>query len=65
MKQNKIEYIIVNTFSEISDAERKIKINNAIKTLCVIDIEKSLELDYNIGVAFHGSVPDLEKGGTR
>lgn len=63
MKQNKTEYIVVNAFSDISEAERKEKINKAIRTLCVLDIEKRLKLDYNIGVAFHGSVPDLEKGG--
>ena len=59
MKQNKIEYIIVNTFSEISEAERKKKINNSIRSLCVMDIEKLYELDYNDSVAFHGSTQDL------
>lgn len=61
MKQNKTEYIVVNAFSEISEAERKEKINKAIRTLCVMDIEKSYELDYNNGVAFHGSVSDLKR----
>lgn len=58
---NKIEteYIVVNAFSEIGEAERKGKINNAIKTLCVMDIEKLYELDYNNSVAFHGSTQDL------
>ena len=59
MKKNKTEYIVVNAFSEISDAERKEKINNAIKTLCVMDIEKLYELDYNNSVTFHGSTQDL------
>ena len=40
MKKNKTEYIVVNAFSEISKAERKERINNAIRTLCVMDIEK-------------------------
>ena len=31
MKKNKTEYIVVNAFSEISESERKEKINNAIK----------------------------------
>ncbi|MBO5105717.1 MAG: hypothetical protein J6C29_02350 [Clostridia bacterium] len=59
MKKNKIEYIVVNAFSEISEAERKEIINNAIRTLCVMDIEKLYELDYNNSVAFHGSTQDL------
>ena len=54
MKKNKTEYIVVNAFSEISEAERKEKINNSIRTLCVMDIEKLYELDYNNSVAFHG-----------
>lgn len=61
MKKNKTEFIVVNAFSEIGEAERKEKINKAIRTLCVLDIEKSAELDYNNSVAFHGSVSDLEK----
>ena len=61
MKKNKTEFIVVNAFSEIGEAERKEKINKAIRTLCVLDIEKSAELVYNEGVAFHGSVSDLKK----
>lgn len=61
MKKNKTEYIVVNAFSEISEAERKEKINNSIRSLCVLDIEKSAELVYNEDVAFHGSVSDLKK----
>lgn len=61
MKKNKTEYIVVNAFSEISEVERKEKINKAIRTLCVLDIEKSAELVYNEDVAFHGSVSDLKK----
>ena len=61
MKKNKTEFIVVNAFSEIGEAERKEKINKAIRTLCVLDIEKSAELDYNNSVEFHGSVSDLEK----
>ena len=61
MKKNKTEYIVVNAFSEIGEVERKEKINKAIRTLCVLDIEKSAELDYNNSVAFHGSVSDLTK----
>ena len=61
MKENKTKYIVFNAFSEISDAERKEKINRAIRTLCVMDIEKLYELDYNNSVAFHGSVSDLKK----
>lgn len=61
MKENRTEYIVVNAFSDLSEEERKEKINKAIRTLCVMDIEKSYELDYNNSVAFHGSVSDLEK----
>lgn len=64
MKNIKTEYIVVNVLSDISEAERKEKINKSIRTLCVLDIEKSAELDYNIGVAFHGSVSGLGEGGT-
>ena len=59
MNKNKTEYIVVNAFSEISEVERREKINDAIKTLCVMDIEKLYELDYNNSVAFHGSTQDL------
>ena len=59
VKKNKTEYIVVNAFSEISEAERKEKINNSIRSLCVMDIEKLYELDYNNSVAFHGSTQDL------
>lgn len=61
MKNIKTEYVITNVLSNISEAERKEKINKAIRTLCVLDIEKSAELVYNEGVAFHGSVSDLKK----
>lgn len=53
MKENKTKYIIVNAFSDIGEAERKEKINKSIRTLCVLDIEKSEEKDYNMGIAFH------------
>ena len=64
MKENKTEYVITNAFSDISEAERKEKINRSIRNLCILDIEKISAMDYNIGVAFHGSVPDPQKGGT-
>ena len=54
MKNIKTEYVITNVLSNISEAERKEKINKAIGTLCVLDIEKSAELVYNEDVAFHG-----------
>ena len=52
MKKNKTEYIVVNAFSEISEAERKEKINESIRTLCVMDIEKLYELDLIIVLHF-------------
>ena len=61
MKNIKTEYIITNVLSNIGEAERKEKINKAIRTLCVLDIEKSAELVYNESVAFNGSVSDLKK----
>ena len=61
MKNIKTEYIITNVLSNIGEAERKEKINKAIRTLCVLDIEKSAELVYNENVAFHGCVSDLKK----
>ena len=62
---NKIQYNVINVFFDISEEERKEKINKAIRTLCVLDIEKTASLDYNISVAFHGNVLDLLKGGTQ
>ena len=59
MKNIKTEYVITNVLSNISEAERKEKINKAIKTLCVMGIEKVYELDYNNSVAFRGSTQDL------
>ena len=59
MKNIKTEYVITNVLSDLSEAERKEKINKAIRTLCVMDIEKLYELDYNNSVAFHGSTQDL------
>ena len=59
MKKFETEYIVINAFSKISEIERKEKINKSIKTLCVMDIEKLYELDYNNTVAFHGSTQDL------
>lgn len=61
MNKNKPEYIVVNAFSEISEAERKERINNAIKTLCIMDIEKLYELDYNNSVAFHDGTQNLSR----
>lgn len=58
MKDIKAKYTVVNAFSNISESERKKKINEAIRTLCFFDIEKNMELDYNMSVAFYGSVSD-------
>ena len=38
-------YVLVSSF-----------VNSLLKSLCIIDIEKSEELYYNIGVAFQNSV---------
>lgn len=63
MNNNKIktEYIVVNAFSKIGETERKERINNAIKTLCIMDIEKLYESDYNNSVAFHGGTLGLSR----
>lgn len=63
MKELYNEYIVTNVFCDISENERKEKINGAIKALCILDIEKTSDLDYNIGVAFHDSVSDRQTGG--
>lgn len=62
MKINK--YIVKNAFSAIGEEERKDRINNAIRSLCIRDIEKTANFDYNIDVTFHGGDSDLKKGGT-
>ncbi|MBE6780444.1 MAG: hypothetical protein E7545_05640 [Ruminococcaceae bacterium] len=62
MKINK--YIVKNAFSAIGEEERKDRINNAIRSLCIRDIEKAANFDYNIDVTFHGGDSDLKKGGT-
>ena len=41
-----------NAFSEMSESERKEKTNQSIKTLCILDIEKIVELEYNNSVIF-------------
>ena len=61
----KIEYCVVNVFSDISETQRKEKINRSIRTLCILDIEKMIEMDYNINIAFHSSVFGPNKGGTQ
>ena len=65
MKNILCEYIVVNIFQNKTEDEKKRQVNQKIKNLCVLDIEKNVELDYNVGVAFHGSVSDLYKGGTQ
>ena len=62
---NKIKYSVINVFSDISETHRKERINRAIKSLCILDIEKIANMDYNIDIAFHGSVSDPLKGGTQ
>ena len=62
MKNSKTEYSVINVFSQIGETERKKKINNAIRTLCVLDIEKKAQLHYNINVAFCGSVSEQKNG---
>ena len=46
MKNKKIEYNVVNVFSDISEAQKKEKINRSIRTLYILDIEKK----YRIGL---------------
>lgn len=58
----KTEYNVVNVFSNVSETQRKEKINRSIRTLCILDIEKMIEMDYNINIAFHSSVSNLQKG---
>ncbi len=65
MRNNLCEYVVINIFQNKTEDEKKRQINQKIKNLCVLDIEKSIELNYNIGVEFHGSVSDLERGGTQ
>lgn len=61
MKEVKTEYMIVNVFSDDNEARRKERINTAIKNLCILEVEKEYDSDYNVGVAFHDSVSDLKK----
>lgn len=65
MKEEKIEYYVVNVFSEMSESEHKERVNKSIRTLCTLDIEKSVDLDYNMHKAFHDSVSTSKKGGTQ
>lgn len=58
------EYIVTNVFCDIGENERKIRINKAIKNLCVLDIEKNIKFHYNTNVVFSGGVSDPKKGGT-
>lgn len=63
MRVSKNKFTVVNIFSDINEAKRKEKVNKAVKNLCILDIEKMSDLDYNIDVAFQCKASDLEKGG--
>ncbi len=64
MRKNLCEYSITNIFLNVNEDELKYNINKKIRNLCITDIEKAYILDYNIDVAFHGSVSDQQMGGT-
>lgn len=64
MNQQLKEYIVTNVFCNIGENEHKIRINKAIKNLCVLDIEKNTKFHYNTNVVFCGSVSGPKKGGT-
>lgn len=63
MKVSRNEFTVDNIFSDINEAKRKEKVNKAIKNLCILDIEKMSDLDYNISIVSQSKASDLEKGG--
>lgn len=63
MKEAKTEYVVINVFANNRGMPCKEKVNAAIRTLCILDLEKICNLNYNTSVAFHGGVSDYEKGG--
>lgn len=46
------KFKVTNIFKNISEDERRQIINENIKTLCSVDIEKICNLDYNVNDIF-------------
>ena len=65
MKKNKTEFIVVNAFSDLSEAERKEKINKAIRTLCVTELENIAGLEYYEKATFLGDALSFKRGGIK
>ncbi len=55
------DYKIVNVISAADEAEIKQKVNGIVRTLCTLDIEKLMNIDYNIGVAYLGGTSDFKE----
>ena len=56
----KNEYNVINIFTASDKKQIKEKINNIINTLCTEDIEKMMNIDYNVGVAYLGGTSDFK-----
>ena len=57
----KNEYNVINIFTASDKKQIKEKINNIINTLCTEDIEKMMNIDYNVGVAYLGGTSDFNE----
>lgn len=63
MKDINTEFEVVNVFESTSKEEIKEKINKSIRSLCITDIEKIYDLEYDIGVTLPVSASDLKREG--
>ncbi len=55
------DYKIVNVISAADEAEIKEKVNGIVRTLCTLDIEKLINIDYNVGVAYWDGTSDFNE----
>ncbi len=62
MANKKTEYNVINVFSDGSETQRKSRVNEIIKNLCVNELEFVTGLDYNEGTTLLGDALSLKKG---
>ncbi len=55
------EYTVQNEWMSKTEEERKQKINQIVRRLCIAELEKRVHFDYNKDVAWMGEPSDSEK----
>lgn len=65
MANKKTEYNVINIFSDGSETQRKSKVNEIIRNLCVNELEFITGLEYNKGETLLGDALSLKKGGIK